>query len=803
MGWAAAAAVFFVLLMATARPAAAQSGAVSLLPAPGGLGLDGTVRPGAWAGLRVVVDHPGPETREVELRWELRDADGDAQVSGRRVTLAAERNRQSFWLYAALPADLTADDRFTVRAVDTATGLTLTEHVFGPDPGRIVHPDDAVWLVSSGADLGLSDYARHEAAHARVHLVRGPGLDALPDRWMGLQTLSTLVWTPDRGGDPTDPRVAGEGTLEAVREWVARGGHLVIVLPVVNNPWFGSPLADLLPVNAAAARTLDTERWAEPAWMGTLRPVDPPPLTVTRFDVPPGGRATPLLRDADGDAAAVTARFGFGRVTLIGTDLTQPAVRDAGLPAGEGRLWQRVFNRTAPVYSDAWSKARLQARELRPAGDMRASELGDFVGRRTALTGSPAAALTIAVAAAALYWLAAAVVLPLVLRPRRVQNRADDASPTASDGGGAPPPRPGWRRAGAAWPLFAGTVVVASMMAWSGAMLLRPQSVQLRHVSVLDVDANAAVSRVRSFVSVFLPGFAAAQLDLAAPRVPGLPAPPNNLLAAVGVTDSTAGAGYIETRRYRRDATDPGRVNLPARATTRRLTLDALVPTGVNLPGLRRPFEAVARVPLTAGDDGWPRGELVHTLPGPLTNVLIVQCRGTGYDVRGRRQDLPPRVWRLRDTAGGDTDRWEPGVPLALRSPPRAWNALAVPGLAYGKEREPAAEGYLGELRAQASVFRSATAAGGPDASVLARRMNLMTFYDALPPPNVRDLANHDVRLSRGVVGPSVDLTPLLTGRRLIVLGQLESGPLPAPLTVNGEAVPGDGWTAVRLIYDY
>ena len=203
---------------------------------------------------------------------------------------------------------------------------------------------------------------------------------------------------------------------------------------------------------------------------------------------------------------------------------------------------------------------------------------------------------------------------------------------------------------------------------------------------------------------------------------------------------------------------------------------------------------------LTPGGDGWPRGELVHTLPGSLTNVLVVQCRGEGYDARGVRRPLPPRVWRVRDDAG--RDRWAPGAALVLDGPPAEWNDLVVTGLPFGAERDPKTEGYLGELRAQESVPRTLTPGG--DASVLARRMNLLAFYDALPPPNFRKLDYpRDPALTREALGPGTDLTPLLTGRRLIVLGQLEDGPLPAPLTLDGETVGGTGWTSVRLIFDY
>ncbi len=89
------------------------------------------------------------------------------------------------------------------------------------------------------------------------------------------------------------------------------------------------------------------------------------------------------------------------------------------------------------------------------------------------------------------------------------------------------------------------------------------------------------------------------------------------------------------------------------------------------------------------------------------------------------------------------------------------------------------------------------------DESVIARELVLLSFFDAVPPPNFRKSGFPRGYALRRALGQGLDLTPLLHGRRLIILGHLPSSPLPAPLTVDGETVPSEGWTLVRWVYDF
>ena len=92
-----------------------------------------------------------------------------------------------------------------------------------------------------------------------------------------------------------------------------------------------------------------------------------------------------------------------------------------------------------------------------------------------------------------------------------------------------------------------------------------------------------------------------------------------------------------------------------------------------------------------------------------------------------------------------------------------------------------------------------------PPRDLRVRMIELLSFYDALPPPSYRaeavNLFDRPVAYQRSV-GRALDLTPLTAGARVILIGYLEHSPLPAPLTVDGGPVESDGWTVVRWVYD-
>lgn len=753
----------------------------------GAIGLDGYVRPGAWTPIRLRVDNHSADDREVAFTWEHLDEDGDVVLAERRVTLTRQRDDQTVWLYAAVPNTTSRDNAWVLRAVDVQSGDLLDSITVQPNAERLMTDAPTMLAVSSNADLGLNDYLRHETQHAPLTLVRGISLERLPDRWQGLSSLQTFIWTQDLGGDPADPLQVSESAIASMREWVYRGGHLVVVMPSVGQTWTASPLSDILPVSADQVRQRESDNWWENPWMGGVAVNDPAPMTVTTFRVEDNDpRASVLLRDRDDRPVVVVGRYGFGRVTLVGIDLTRPEVRGKGYPFGRQRLWNHVFGWLGQVMPKARADEDIRQGFLTPASRLGTKQLGAFIGGQITMTGTVGALLVGALLLFVGYWVLAGWLLQPILK-RKNQQR--------------------W-----SWVAFLGVVAGCALLAWGGAWLLRPSKTSLTHVTVLDIDGNSGVSRGRSFLSFFVPRFGTSEVSLDSSRIAELPGDVHNLIASPGFSGSGVEVAFIDPQTYRVDSAAPDTVDVPMRATSKQMLVDYLGHLDQEVPGNPQPFSMASSQSLTADPvSGLPVGEVSHTLPGALTNVVVVVCPGFRADEFGVGRVLEPWAWRYRNPATGDA--WEPGTPLALTGklptdPTTGVSKLFVrdPVMFYRPGRKLKEEGYLGAIMDQEDGLLDEVG-GGVDAATMVRRFLLLSFFDALPPPEVARDPQQGIFQTKLTfqrrIGQRLDLTPMIHGRRVIVIGHLTDAPLPVPLTIDGEVPPSSGTTVVRWVYDF
>ena len=801
-------------------------------------GLDGYMVPGQWAPIRLSVDNLSADDRDVVFRWQVEDEDGDRVLAQRRATLTRQRDDQPVWLYAPIPRNTRDTTRWTLRALAAGSGQQLANLTFEPQESFLLRQGQTLIGVTSASDLGLNDAGQHVTSHAPIRLVRGLSLGRLPDRWQGLEALHALVWTGDLGDDPTDPLRVPEASLAALRGWVYRGGHLVVVLPEVGQTWTQSALADMLPVSDRQLRPVETESWWEIEGMGGMLQINSSEvggrssvagqavsggdgaagagegggnraMTVTTFDGGGGGaRGTGLLRGAEERPVVVAGRYGFGGVTLIGVDLTSRVFRSNGGMVGDRRVWHRVFGWNFPLLSPDKVNLELRGDRLltaeRVAGQNRVVPLGRFVPGQIAMTGTVAALLVGAVVWFGVYWLTAGWLLQPLLRRRG---------------------REQW-----SWVGFVAMVGLFAAVAWAGAALLRPAETEVRHLTVLDYDGNTRTARGRAFASLFVPRFGTAELRVGEARLPedveeqprddgdgggggggggasgGVDS--GDLLSSPGFSVLEEDRGFLDPQAYLLDAASPDATRLPVRSTSKALQLDYLGRVDGDLPGLAEPFAISATVPLELGEDGWPRGEVTHTLPGELSNVQVVFCPGESVDARGRRRPLPAQVWRYVDENGDN--RWGPGRPLRLAGRPadplpltpplRSWSA--VPDERDWKNEE----GLLGR-RFEETQVGSEPSSYRVDESVIVRHLELLTFFDAVPVADLKRDPDRKVlenaKLLQRTLGSGLDMTPLLRGRRVVILGHLPDGPLPIPLSVEGQTPPSRGWTFVRWVYDF
>ena len=748
-----------LLIAALASGAEAQVSPVTLSVQARDVGVQGRFVPGQWTGMRLSVQHRGSQPRAVICRWLLEDRDGDQVAARREVTLNPGRT-QTVWLYAAPPAALARrwdpSQTWAVQVLDAESGNVLASTRVGASQ-RLSGRVSPIGVMGT-SELGLAPFTRQATRHEKLALVRGLEMQRLPDRWYGLASLDALVWTR-WAGSPNDQSVTAE-TQGALRQWVRRGGHLVISLPAVERPWADSQLADLLPVQGQRMRQRVAEK--PPRALYPLRS-DPVPLDLTVFDLGETSSAAVLARDRQDNPFIVAGRYGQGRVTLIGVDLTSQAVGRMGIPSGKYRIWHRIFRWQAPTFTEEAVRAQRQNQTMNqgPAA-WKPIDLDRFIAGRIALRDTAAPVLLGAIVLFGLYWRLAGPGAYFVLRQKGLVHHS--------------------------WLAFAGVSVVFLGIAWGGAFFAQSGKKGVTHFSVVTAHDETPGAHVKSWTSLFVPEFGRTSVKLG----PG-DKPVPDTLASPGLPGGIGGAGFTDQQRYAFDAGAPDQLRLPFRATARQFNLDYRGPLDDELAGLDQTW-VMPQGELRINAQFLPVGELSHGLPGTLENVLLVFCPGDNQMPIVTRHG----AWTEDELLKLTTATWQQGINELVRRPSQ-----------YKADRQWKREGFLGQLIAAktgqqfASSNTNVVRIAGDE---LVRAIEMLTFYSALPPPNFRNVelglgsapANY-----RRTIGRALDLTHLTAQRRLILIGHLKNAPLPAPLAVDGETAPSEGWTVVRWTYDF
>lgn len=731
---------------------------------PFDVGYAGRVRPGDWTPLRVTATNNSEADREVVLQWRLRDDDGDTVQMERTATLAAGRE-QTVWLYAAVPLDQSARPDWEVLATDSETGEALARVATTVEGNNLISTSTKlVGVLGSGA-VGLERLTPHITRHEQLQLINGWSLESLPDRWYGLSSLSTVIWMPqDGGGDPLSTQFT-ESRRQALREWVYRGGHLVLILPAVGQGWSDSPLGDLMPVDK---QRIERANQPVPPWAGLV--ADSGEVDMLKFDVNETSGVSVIEPKSgpspEGLADVVAKRYGFGRVTAIGLDLGSTPVQQKVDPNNMHPVWSSVFDWRGETFTESYAKAQETNPDnpLRFARNLPAIELGGWISRRLAMTGTAAPALLLAILVFAAYWIAAGPGLFMYLRYRKLDR---------------------WN-----WAAFVAVVGVFALMCWGGAALLRPSERRVEHVTFLDVDVASGVSKTKSWVSVFVPRFGDAEVAFASeqdeegnPSIVLLPevGEVHQTLASPGVSLQQVEGAYVDPRRYDVRSDRPSTVEFPVRATSKQFVAHWVgkLESGAWTTPSGQP---------TLNTQGRPSGQIAHGYAQPLTNVKVVYTAGGASE---------PVIAFL-------DSEWTAGQLLKLDE--LQWRLMVRDGR-YVRDRQWKEEGHLGLVVERLTQGANADPVGTNDASEsrVVRELDAAMFYDTLPPPNIRLASGFSsgATLQRSMLRDA-DLTPLMDGRRLIIIGYLEGSALPTPLELDGEALEaqGNGLTVVRLIFD-
>lgn len=783
-----------------------------------GGGPGGAARSGEWCGVQIEILSRLEKHKNVIVQIPEFDPDGDVGLRQRDIT-ANPGKRERVWLYTRLPFKSVNSLVFRVtvhEAKDLPSGTVVERGEARFLPGRLygsttfkardfVSSQSGMVAVVGQSVAGLDQYSNTlqgmdyiPTGHELIRTIGGLTPADLPDRWQGLATFDALVWTAaSAAGRPLDLSLDQSA---AIREWVRRGGHLIVVLPNAGQEWLGHTdhlLTGLMP--AVEVRTEEGVEFAPYRPLLVSDPKNRSPLprkaTIHFFEPDPGaayGEAMRVLSGPDGRCVVCRRLVGAGAVTFIGINIASDVLRSGGVIEADA-IWNRVLGKRV----DLLSPAELGARSGRGVMNSKVAlnrtpryfegRIGTEIQKKT----RAAAGLFLAFVVFLAYWLLAGPLGYLGLRRRGLKQHA--------------------------WVAFLGAAGVFTGVAWGGANWLKPRRVEVSHLSFLDHIYGQPSERARCFVNVLLPGYGDEFVGVEQSAGSGLgsatgerwhdaitpwDAPP---LGGMG-SDAPA---FPDARGYYADGRDPDMLRVPTRATVKQFQIDWAgaprwrMPTPVSADGDGGGGEPVAigseiRLEETPGvKPGWRlTGTLTHNLPGPLTDVVIIVVRR-----QAALGDTSPTLALVGLAAAiiPPNALWEPGKPLDL--------AATVREAAAGEKPDLGASGYFAKLLPPPTNYDQIrgipTLESGTSRSIQPDLIAL-SFYSMLPPP-AGDNPNYNAAwVVRRELTHSYDLGRWFTQPCLIIVGQLVDCECPAPILVGGvggKAVSSTGRTVVRWVY--
>lgn len=751
-------------------------------------GFGGLARPGGWVGLRVIVRDRAPQPRELLLRATLTDADGDSPEY-QTVVAGADSTGRSAWVYVALPPSFGSASTIELSAFaiegETAPGATpqagrlLVREFIGPasmTDSRVTDNfaglEEGLIAVLGTRTLGLRAYTPLDPnmlwlplGHEPARLGLVPTAAHLPDRWLGLSQLDTLVWYNAELAD------VGPDDRRALIEWIRRGGHLVVVVGPSAQTWAigpGNPLSDIMP--RVRADRLERVGWEDyGALIARIDTDQSPRRQPAIHELSPIGswdarEAVPILSDAEGRVLVARRVLGTGMVTQVGIDLGDPALGE--LPRAD-RFWNRVLGKSPETRTAA------ELNNMPPAVinslRQRLPKWYDIdLTSEVSLTGRAAAGLLFGAVVFALYWLLAGPPGFGILKAKKWQRHA--------------------------WVTFFGLAVVFTAIAWTAAWALRPKQVMAQHLTMIDHVFASSNQHARGWLGLLVPRYGEASLTVGSGNSTSSDSAvqrPFTDAAAPWEPRRSGGIGrFPDARGYPIASRRPDRMTFPVRSTVKQLVVDwagqpidgGAMPRPIG--GGSTPADAAGPV-LAVDSEGLPLGVLAHNLGDDLESVIIIVNPGQ-VAIGGDEGDVQ-RSWFGRAQAYS-LPRWPDGTSIDLADIARQNIGNTTLLEAFLNDLVPNARGGLGAAGDE-------NAPGSPE-----DRLAALALFDLLPLPTAggelsilpvtRRWATHELDISRWLTQPCV-----------IVIGHLRGSASPIPMQVNGSPLASRGRTVVRWIY--
>ena len=300
---------------------------------------------GAWTPVRVQL-RAGNERFSGWMEVVVPDDDG-TPTAFRQVVDVAANSSARFTTYAR-PG--TVDPEFTVRLLDEH-GRRRAPDFNGAAMAKLdpIRPDEMLLLAlgrPQGVDLipGLPSFSpdpnanntmgRNMAIGMAVGRIESGGEDALPGRWYGYDAAEALVL------DTNDREIMSKLNAsggQAVRDWVKRGGHLVVAIGSdwsrVRDSFLLDQADPMLPALPTGQERVSEFGASIESFAGAARPFSDQagagakPILVTKLEEVEA-RGGKVLSESGSVPLIVRGPHGFGRVTVLAFDVDQKPFAD-------------------------------------------------------------------------------------------------------------------------------------------------------------------------------------------------------------------------------------------------------------------------------------------------------------------------------------------------------------------------------------------------------------------------------------------------------------------------------------------
>lgn len=312
-------------------------------------GADPIVRAGTWTFVEVELRSVAAGPFGGELRTEQRDRDGDIVVSRLPVALEPNGDWRPYQLYF-VPYDMGMggsvnvtlhDDEGRQLEIMTESGEKVAQ-LASPSVNELM-PDEflIVDLASRGRlpHVALLDLdRRRQQLQMNRRKVRSMAPREIPQRALGLEAVDAITW------DEADPSELSAQQIQALVDWAARGGRLLITAGKNWRALADSPLADALPVTIQGAEERTeaqefTDIVAQSNYAGRLdRHYAKHPFLRCLMNPREGALALPA--NCPNPQICFRREIGRGVITFVGASLNQllPAPKKLSSTVNEGGL---------------------------------------------------------------------------------------------------------------------------------------------------------------------------------------------------------------------------------------------------------------------------------------------------------------------------------------------------------------------------------------------------------------------------------------------------------------------------------